>query len=81
MAMRMRQSLAQLEEEFRESMEREQVRSESLRRTAVVRTRKRTRERAKKRSSMRYWVLVFSLVATAVAVTIAMFETLNALLA
>jgi hypothetical protein len=78
--MRMRQSLAQLEEEFRESMELEQARSESLRRTAVVRTRKRNRVRAKKRSSMRYWVLVFSLIATAVAVTIAMFETLYALL-
>ena len=80
MALRMRQSLAQIEEEFRDQMQREQTRSESLRRQAVSRTRKRTRERRQKRSSMRYWLLVLSLLATAIGVTVAMFETLYYLL-
>ena len=80
MALRMRQSLAQLEEEFLEDMQREHVRDERMRRKAVQRTRIRTRERRKKRSSMRYWLLVLSLVATAVGVTVAMFETLYYLL-
>ena len=80
MALRMRQSLAQLEEEFRDEMEREQTRSERMRREAVSRTRKRTRERFRKRSSMRYWLLVLSLLATAIGVTVAMFETLYYLL-
>ena len=80
MALRMRQSLAQLEEEFLEDMQREHVRDERMRRNAVQRTRIRTRERRKKRSSMRYWLLVLSLVATAVGVTVAMFETLYYLL-
>jgi membrane glycosyltransferase len=79
-ASRMRQSLAQIEEDFRDHMEREQTRSEKLRRQAVSRTRKRTRERAQKRTSMRYWMLVLTLVLTAVAVTAAMFETLYLLL-
>ena len=81
MAMKMRQSLAQIEEEFREQMEREQDRSERLRRTAVSRTRRRSIARAKKRSSMRYWLLVLSLIATAVGVAIGMLATLNYLLA
>jgi anti-sigma-K factor RskA len=80
MAMRMRQSLAEIEEEFLEQMEREQTRSELQVRHAVQRTRIRRREKAKKRSSMRFWLLVLSLVATAVGVTVAMFETLYYLL-
>lgn len=80
MALRMRQSLAELEEEFLDEMQREQVRDEQIRRNAVKRTRIRTRERRKKRTSMRYWLLVCSLIATAVGVTVAMFETLYYLL-
>jgi len=80
MALRMRQSLAELEEEFLHDMERAQVRDEQMRRSAVQRTRVRTRERRRKRSSLRYWLLVFSLLATAVGVTVAMFETLYYLL-
>jgi hypothetical protein len=80
MAMKMRQSLAQLEQEFRHEIQRDRRRRESLRRNAVLRSRKRTAEREKKRSSMRYWLLVLSLIATAVIVTIAMFETLYHLL-
>ncbi len=78
--MKMRQSLAQLEQEFRHEVQLDRSRRENLRRRAVVRSRKRTHEREKKRSSMRFWVLVFSLIATAVVVTVAMFETLYFLL-
>ena len=80
MALRMRQSLAELEEEFHDEMQRAHARDERIRRNAVQRTRVRTRARRKKRSSMRYWLLVLSLIATAVGVTVAMFETLYYLL-
>jgi hypothetical protein len=78
--MKMRQSLAQLEQEFRHEMQLDRSRREHLRRRAVVRSRKRTHERELKHSSMRFWVLMFSLIATAVIVTVAMFETLYFLL-
>ncbi len=80
MAMKMRQSLAQLEQEFRQEMQLDRRRREHLRRRAIVRSRKRTVERQKKRSSIRFWLLVFSLVATAVIVTVGMFESLYYLL-
>jgi membrane glycosyltransferase len=80
MAMKMRQSLAQLEQEFRHEAQLDRSRRESLRRHAVLRSRKRTHIKQRKRSSMRYWVLVLSLIATAVIVTVAMFETLYYLL-
>jgi membrane glycosyltransferase len=80
MAMKMRQSLAQLEQEFRHEAQLDRSRRESLRRHAVLRSRKRTHLKEKKRSSMRYWVLVLSLIATAVIVTVVMFETLYYLL-
>ncbi|MDQ6834978.1 MAG: hypothetical protein M3016_02215 [Actinomycetota bacterium] len=78
--MRMRQSLAQLEQEFRQEAKLDRDRGETLRRHAVRRSRRRTHERAIKRSSMRYWVLIGSLIVTAVIVTGAMFETLYLLL-
>ncbi|MGI8428374.1 MAG: hypothetical protein ACR2OB_03505 [Solirubrobacteraceae bacterium] len=80
MAMKMRQSLAQLEREFRHETRLDRSRRESLRRDAVVRSRKRTFERKQKRVSMRFWLLVLSLVTTAIIVTLAMFETLYYLL-
>ena len=80
MAMKMRQSLAQLEQEFRHEIQRDRRRREHLRRTPSLRSRKRAHEREQKRSSMRFWLLVLSLVATAVIVTVAMFETLYYLL-
>ncbi len=80
MAMKMRQSLAQLEQEFRHETQLDRSRRESLRRHAVTRSRTRWREREKQRSSMRFWLLVLSLAATAVIVTVAMFETLYYLL-
>ncbi len=81
MALKMRQSLAELEEEFRDQMELDRSRAEGLRKAAVKRSRQRTRVREQKRSSMRFWLLVLSLIVTAVAVTMVMFATLNALLA
>jgi hypothetical protein len=80
MAMKMRQSLAQLEQEFRHETQLDRSRRETLRRHAVRRSRKRTHERRRKAGSMRYWLLIFSLIATAVIVTAAMFETLYLLL-
>jgi hypothetical protein len=80
MAMKMRQSLAQLEQEFRHETQLDRNRRETLRRQAVRRTRKRTHVRRRKRSSLRYWMLILSLIATALIVTVAMFETLYRLL-
>jgi hypothetical protein len=80
MAMKMRQSLAQLEQEFRHETQLDRSRRESLRRHAAARSRTRNRQRQQRRSSMRFWVLVGSLIATAVVVTVAMFETLYYLL-
>jgi membrane glycosyltransferase len=81
MAMKMRQSLAQLEQEFRHEAQLDRSRRETLRKHAVRRSRRRTHQRERRRSSMRYWLLVLSLIATAAVVTIAMFETLYYLLA
>lgn len=78
--MKMRQSLAELEQEFRHEAQLDRRRRETLRRHAVRRSRLRTHEREKRRSSLRYWVLVLSLIATALIVTAAMFETLYRLL-
>jgi hypothetical protein len=80
MAMKMRQSLAEWEQEFRTEAELDRSRRESLRKQAIRRSRKRTHERARKRGSMRYWVLVLTLVGTALIVTALMFETLYLLL-
>ena len=80
MAMKMRQSLAELEQEFRQEMQLESSRSQMLWKRANTRTRTRRRQRARKRSSMRFWVLALSLVATAILVTVAMFASLYYLL-
>jgi hypothetical protein len=80
MAMKMRQSLAQLEQEFRHETQLDRNRREHLRRHAVRRSRLRTHARELKRSSFRYWMLILSLIATAVIVTVVMFETLYYLL-
>ena len=80
MALRMRQSLDALEEQFRRDMEVEHAQAEHRRDHAVWRTRTRRREKAKKRSSLRFWLLVASLILTAVAVAVAMFYTLYELL-
>ena len=79
-AMKMRQSLAQLEESFLQHSEIEEQRRRDLQRTAAVRSRQRWHARERKRGSMRFYVLVLSLVLTAVLVTVAMFATLYLLL-
>ncbi|HXD65637.1 MAG TPA: hypothetical protein VNV17_13525 [Solirubrobacteraceae bacterium] len=76
----MRQSLAQLEQEFRHETQLDRNRRDTLRRQAVRRSRLRTHVRNRKRSSLRYWMLILSLIATALIVTVAMFETLYRLL-
>jgi PAS domain-containing protein len=78
--MKMRRSLAQLEQEFWHQVEEDRRRAERLRREAARRSRQRRLERRRKRGSIRFWVLVTTLVLTAVAVTVAMFETLYLLL-
>lgn len=74
--MRMRQSLAQLEQAFSEEIAQDRVRRERLRATAVQRTRRRQLQRVHKHGSWRFAFLVLSIIVTAVVVTIAMFETL-----
>jgi Flp pilus assembly protein TadB len=80
MALKMRQSLAQIEQEFRTEVQRDRHRREDLRRAAAKRSRRRGIEREKKKSSVRFWLLAVSLIATAAIVTVAMFESLYALL-
>ncbi len=80
MALKMRQSLAQLERDFLYESELDQRRREHLNRNVRVRSRRRHHEREKKRSSMRFYMLVFTLIATALIVTAAMFYTLYSLL-
>ncbi|MCL2419552.1 MAG: hypothetical protein FWD04_09685 [Conexibacteraceae bacterium] len=79
--MKMRQSLAQLEQEFREQSEIEEQRRQRQQRDADRRSRQRWHARERKRGSMRFYVLVLSLILTAVLVTVAMFATLYLLLA
>jgi hypothetical protein len=79
-AMKMRQSLAQLEQEFLQHSEIEEQRRKHLQRTAAVRSRQRWHARERKRSSMRFYVLAATLILTAVLVTVAMFATLYLLL-
>ena len=80
MALRMRQSLADLERAFVEEAWEERDRREALREAAAHRSRRRRLERQHKRGSWRFAVLVFVLIATAVGVTVAMFETLYLIL-
>ena len=74
--MRMRQSLAQFEVEFREEAEASVERRERLRREAVHRSRTRRKERVHKQGTVRFVLLCAAILATAIGVTIAMFETL-----
>jgi hypothetical protein len=75
-AMRMRQSLAQFEEAFREEAAESIERRDHLRKQAVQRSRTRRVERRRKQGKLRFTLLALSIVLTAVVVTIVMFETL-----
>lgn len=74
--MKMRQSLAQLEQAFFEETAQDRVRRERLRETATQRSRQRKIQRVHKHGNWRFAFLVLSIIVTAVVVTIAMFETL-----
>jgi cell division septal protein FtsQ len=76
MALRMRQSLADLERAFVEEAWDERDRREALRAEAAARSRRRRLDRQHKMGKVRFLVLLLVLVATAVGVTVAMFETL-----
>jgi hypothetical protein len=74
--MRMRQSLAQFEEAFREEAAESVERREKLRTRSAQRARVRRVERSRKQGKLRFTLLALSIVLTAVIVTIVMFETL-----
>lgn len=74
--MRMRQSIAQFEEAFREEAAESVVRRERLRKQSAQRSRVRRVDRTNKAGRFRFVLLGLTLVATAVIVTWAMFETL-----
>jgi hypothetical protein len=75
-SMRMRQTLAEIEEQFVEEIEEDRERRERLARRAEMRSRQRRIEKTHARGTMRFALLVLTLIATAVVVTIAMFQTL-----
>jgi membrane glycosyltransferase len=75
-AMRMRQSIADIEEAFFEEIEEDRERRERLRRHAEQRSRRRHVERTHRQGSVRFVLVLLTLIATAVIVTIAMFQTL-----
>jgi len=74
--MRMRQSLAQFERDFREAAVESVHRRESLRKQAAERSRVRRKERVQKQGKLRFVLLAMTIVLTAVVVTVVMFETL-----
>jgi hypothetical protein len=80
MALRMRQSLSQLEEAFAEQIYEDRDRRAVLLRATHLRTRKREVERNRRGGRVRFVLLVMALILTAVIVTIAMFRTLYLLL-
>lgn len=80
MALKMRQSLSELEQAFMREISLERRRRHSLLRTTEHRTLKRRVERDRRRGSMRFALLVATLIATAAIVTVVMFRTLYLLL-
>jgi len=74
--MRMRQSLAQYEADFREEAADSVVRREHLRRKAVHRSRARRVERVHKAGTARFAALCLTILATTVVVTLVMFQAL-----
>jgi hypothetical protein len=74
--MRMRQSLAQFEEAFREEAAESIVRRERLRKESAQRSRVRRVERTRKAGTLRFVFLTLAIVVTAIIVSVVMFETL-----
>jgi hypothetical protein len=79
-AMKMRRSVAEIEEAFAKEISLDRHRRDSLRRTAEQRALKRQVQRRNKRGTVRFTLLVCALILTAVVVTVAMFFTLYQLL-
>ena len=78
--MRMRQSLAQLEESFEQATKQERHSRRELKRDVVQRTRVRRRAKIEQGQKLRFLLLLTVISLTVVVVTIAMFETLAWLL-
>jgi cell division septal protein FtsQ len=74
--MRMRQSIAEIEEAFFEEIEEDRERQERLRRHAEQRSRRRRAVKTHRAGSMRFAFVLMTLLATAVIVTVVMFQTL-----
>jgi hypothetical protein len=74
--MRMRQSLAEIEEAFFEEIEEDRERRERLRRHAEQRARHRHVTKTQRHGTLRFMLVMLVLLGTAVVVTIAMFRTL-----
>jgi cell division septal protein FtsQ len=74
--MRMRQSIAEIEEAFFEEIEEDRERRERLRRHAEQRARSRQVAKTHRSGTLRFSLVLLTLIATAVVVTIVMFNTL-----
>jgi hypothetical protein len=74
--MRMRQSLADIEEAFFEEINEDRERRERLRRHAEQRARHRRVAKTHRHGTLRFALVMVVLLATAVVVTIAMFRAL-----
>jgi cell division septal protein FtsQ len=74
--MRMRQSIAEIEEAFFEEIEEDRERQERLRRHAEQRSRRRRAVKVHRQGSIRFAIVLLTLLATAVIVTLVMFRAL-----
>jgi cell division septal protein FtsQ len=74
--MRMRQSLAEIEEQFFEEINEDRERQARLRRHAEQRSRRRRAVKTHRQGSLRFAIVLLTLLATAIVVAIAMFQTL-----
>jgi cell division septal protein FtsQ len=74
--MRMRQSIAEIEQAFVEESVEDRERRERLSRDAELRAQRRHTARTNKHGSLRFAAVLLTLIATAVLVTILMFRAL-----
>jgi len=74
--MRMRQSIAEIEQAFVEESVEDRERRERLYREAEARARRRHAERTHKQGSLRFLLVLLTLLGTAVLVTVLMFQAL-----
>jgi len=79
--MRMRQSLAEIEEAFFEEIAEDRERRERLRRHAEQRARQRHVSKTHRDGTLRFTLVMLVLLATAIVVTLAMFRTLYLVMA